>query len=202
MGSDIALGKGNGPGGNRRLNHPRPVQYDNEVAEKFLERMRNGESSLAISRDLDMPSSDTIWHWQHGRKEAPATFCEKYMTARKAQADMFAGQVMEIADAMDDKVQQAMQDALDELPDDATATEKRKAAFYAKRRSTEAAKEQISARKWTAGRMHPGNWGDRVAVEHSTDPDNPPKINLTNMTDEQLEKVAALEEELGDSTGS
>jgi hypothetical protein len=202
LGSDIALGKGNGPGGNRRKDHPRPVQYTQEMAELYLQRMRDGESCLAISRELSMPSTDTIWHWNHGRKGAPPTFCDEYAKARKAQADMFAGQVLEIADAMDQRVHDAMVAALEALPEDASDAEKRKAVFFAKKRSTDAAKEQISARKWTAGRMHPSNWGDRMALQHETDPTNPPTINFSNLTDEQLEKLAAMEEELGGGTGS
>jgi hypothetical protein len=43
--------------------------------------------------------------------------------------------------------------------------------------------------------MHPRSWGDRVNLEHSTDPESPP-ADFSGLTTEQFEKLAALEEEI------
>jgi hypothetical protein len=179
-----------------------PVQWDDDVAAELLMRMTEGESCLKISRDFHMPTTATIWQWNQEGHGAPASFKSDYAKCRMAQADGYANQVLELADLLDERTRQTCEDAVKALPDDATPQQIRRAMWYAKKRSGEATKEMISARKWTSARMHPRNWGDKVAVEHSTDPDNPPSVNLTNMTDEQLEKIAALEEELGGGTGS
>ena len=120
------------------------------------------------------------------------------MRARLAQADSFAEDVVNIADSLDERIRTEAERAIDEL-DPESETYRRDVAtahHLAKVRSVEAAKLQIDARKWTAGRMHPNAWGDRVTLQHSNPNGSPLKINLSTLTDSQLEKIAALSGEL------
>jgi hypothetical protein len=196
----MGLGKGAGSGGNKACGKPR--QWDPAVAELFLELMREGLAMDKITQNLALPSTNTIWEWTHGRLGAPPEFKKCYEDARRAQADAFANQTISLAGNLDDHELRACEAALEALPDNATEAEKRKAVFHAKRRSAECVKLMVSTRQWVASRMNRHNWGDKVAIEHSTDPDNPPKFNFHDMTDEQLEKIAKLEEELGDARSS
>jgi hypothetical protein len=142
-----------------------------------------------------------IRKWRDGQSGAPNTWCGVYARARLEQADGFAADIVNIADLTDDRALVVAQAALEDLSDDATETEKRRAYFYAKKRSVEAAKLSIDARKWAAARMHPSKWGDKVTLEHTGDIDKPITIDFSAMSTEQLEKIALLEAQLALSSG-
>ena len=44
----------------------RPTQFDEEIAEEVLDRLRHGESLRAISLEPAMPTTKTIFHWTSG----------------------------------------------------------------------------------------------------------------------------------------
>ena len=177
-------------------NTTRAREYDEEIANELLDRLRDGETLKSICRDPLMPTTNTVWLWTQGSLGAPITWHSVYARARLEQADGFAADVIELADAVDDTAHLAGQAALDALPADATATEKRRAYFYAKKRSIEGAKLAIDARKWSAARMNPARWGDKVTLSHANELDKPFKIDFTNLTTEQLEAMAELEAKL------
>lgn len=188
-------------GGNRRNGEYRTTDFDNDAAQAFLEQLREGISADQIRRiDDKAPTANTIWHWCHERLGAPSGFKDEYHAARLEQANRYAEQVIIIADSLDEHVRRNVELELEALGDDATPIDRARAKLAAKRRSVDAAKEQIKARKWASGRMHPNAWGDRVSVQLETDSKKPPTINFSNLTNEQLEKLVALEGELS-STG-
>lgn len=186
----------------------RPSKFDEEIANTILARLRDGESLTRICSEQNMPSRQTFWRWTQGECSAPSSLADCYARARLDQADAFAEQVITIADSLDETIRTEAARIIDDLDRESSTYERdvREAHFLAKRRSTEAARLQIDSRKWVSGRMHPRSWGDRVSLEHSTPPDNPLKIDFTNMTDEQLRMAAKLAESLkrevsgGDST--
>lgn len=149
-----------------------------------------------------MPSTTTVWHWTQGDSGAVSSWCAVYARARLDQADGFAADIIELADAVDEVAHATATAAVKALPADATETEKRRAYFYSKKRSIEGAKLAIDVRKWAAARMHPSKWGDKVTLEHTTPVDNPFRIDFSNISTAQLERIAELEAQLTLNTGS
>jgi methionine synthase II (cobalamin-independent) len=72
--------------------------YTEETADEICQRIAAGESVLAISSDSGMPSHTTIYKWLFNNPE----FADKYARAREAQADVYAQQIVDIADAATD----------------------------------------------------------------------------------------------------
>jgi hypothetical protein len=174
----------------------KPTQYEETLASELLERMAEGETLKSICADEHMPRQKIVRAWINGEYGAPLTLAPLYARARHHQADGFAADIISLADAVDDNAELAGVNAVSALPLDASPSEQRRAHFFAKKRSVEGAKLAIDARKWTAARMNPSRWGDKVTLEHSMDPDKPVRIDFTNMTTEQLERLTALEAEL------
>jgi hypothetical protein len=181
----------------RRLQAPakgmanRPTQFIQEIAEVFLERIRDGETLRGICRDHDMPSKSTILIWCAGRNGAPMSWETHYARARLHQADSFANDIIDLADSLDEQSLVSARIAVDNLPPDATEREKRRAHFFAKKRSLEAGRLQIDTRKWAAARMAPHHWGDRVTLDVRSDDGNA-LIDFAKLTTEQLEQLAEL----------
>lgn len=177
-------------------NTTRARDYDEAIADALLDRLRDGETLKSICRDPVMPTTNTVWLWTQGSLGAPSTWCNVYARARLDQADGFAADIIELADGVDDAAHAAGTAALGALDDDATETEKRRAYFYAKKRSVEGAKLAIDARKWSAARMNPARWGDKVTVALGNEDDKPLRIDFAGLTTEQLEAMAELETKL------
>lgn len=73
----------------------RPSIYSLELEEKICTRIAKGESLRAICRDDGMPDACTVHSWI-ARIEA---FAKHYALAREDQADCYADEITEIADA-------------------------------------------------------------------------------------------------------
>lgn len=174
----------------------KPTDYSEALAVELLDRMAEGETLKSICSDQHMPRQRIWRQWLDGQHGAPLALSSLYARARHHQADGFAADIITLADGVDDAAHHAATIAAESLPETATPTEKRRAFFYAKKRSVEGAKLAIDARKWTASRMNPARWGDKVTLEHQIDPDSSIKIDFTDMPTEVLERLAALELEL------
>jgi hypothetical protein len=174
-------------------NTTRCRQYVKSVGDEVLDRIRNGETIREIVTDLEMPAKNTIWEWENGHLGAPSSWRNDYARARQKQADSFVNDTIAIADLVDETAHLAAVAALENLPEDATNTEKRRAFFYAKKRSLEAAKLQIDTRHWVASRMAPDRWGDKVTIEHVGDESRPIAIDMSKLSTEQLEQLAGMQ---------
>jgi hypothetical protein len=174
-------------------NTTRCRDFNKVVADEVLDRIRNGETIREIVTDLEMPAKNTIWEWENGHLGAPSSWRNDYARARQIQADSFVSDTIAIADTVDETAHLAAVAALENLPEDATNTEKRRAYFYAKKRSLEAAKLQIDTRRWVASRMAPNRWGDKVTIEHVGDENRPIAIDMSKLTTEQLEQLAGMQ---------
>lgn len=170
--------------------------FNREIFDEILDRMADGETLRSIFMDADMPTYSGFRAWLRGENGAASSLGVEYARARQDQADGFAQDITNIADLTDETARLAAEAALGELPATATATEKRRAYFYAKKRSVEGAKLSIDARKWTAARMNPRRWGDKISLELGMNDEKPIRIDFTNITTEQLEAMLALESQL------
>lgn len=76
----------------------RPSIYTKELAEKILERLRDGESVNSIARDPDMPNRSTIFDWGLNHPE----FSAQYDKARDVGLEVRAEEIEEIAETYED----------------------------------------------------------------------------------------------------
>jgi hypothetical protein len=90
-----------------------------------------------------LPAQSTVYEWllRH------PLFAEQYTRAREEQADTNADEILEIADEMPP-----------EFTDD-------KGRTYLDQTFIQWQKNRIEARKWTAAKLRPKKYGDRVALE-------------------------------------
>jgi hypothetical protein len=121
----------------------RPVEYTEEIAEEVCWRLAHGESLVSICSDDHVPHCATIYRWLI---RFP-TFCEMYARAREDQADTNADEILAIADQM---------------PPEYTDE---KGRTYLDQTFIQWQKNRIDARKWTAAKLKPRKYGDRMAVE-------------------------------------
>ena len=130
----------------------RPSEYTRETADRICERIAAGESVRAITADDEMPGERTIYQWL----EAHAEFAQQYARARERQADLYAAEIVEIADdGRRDYVKG--EDGL-EVPD-----------YDHIQRS----RLRVDARKWAASKLAPKKYGESMSMKVS-DPDGGP----------------------------
>ena len=138
----------------------RPSGYNLALAEKICTRLSLGEGLQPICRDADMPSQASVYTWLH---KHPA-FLEMYTRAREEQAETHADLIVSIADETPATVEVRDKDGnvLDIKLD---------SAYIAWQ------KNRIEARKWTAAKLKPRKYGDRIAL--AGDADSPIKIEAS-----------------------
>jgi len=112
----------------------RPSLYTQAIADEICERIAAGESLRKICIDKHMPSAVTAHAWLN---RADSAFLKQYVRARDCQADLYAEQIITIADGVADN-EQTQRDRL-----------------------------RVDARKWVAARLAPKKYGDRVLTELS-----------------------------------
>ena len=112
----------------------RPTLYTQVLAVEIAGQLANGRSLAQILSQPGMPSKQTVYSWLHTNRE----FLDHYVRAREQQADFFADQCIEIADASV---------GLDSA-------------------GVAAARVRIEARKWRASVMKPRVYGTKVVGEH------------------------------------
>ena len=118
-----------------------------------------------------MPCQQTVYSWLYKYPE----FLENYTRAREEQAETHADMIIDIAD---------------ETPQTEEIRDKEGNVIDIKLDSAYIAwqKNRIEARKWTAAKMRPKKYGDKVAV--GGDEENPLQVGVT-MFDELLTNVQA-----------
>lgn len=126
-----------------------PSTYSEHIANVICIRIAEGESLRKILRDEGMPAQSTVYDWLLRHPE----FAEQYTRAREEQADSLADEIIDIADEQPEIV------AVVDKKTGALIEHKLDGAFL------QWQKNRIEARKWTAMKLKPKKYGDRVAVE-------------------------------------
>ena len=117
-----------------KLTGGRPTDYSLELADYICERLANGEGLVSICKDEKLPHRSTVHDWLNPNHPTyQKEFADKYARARDDQADYKAEEIEDIAD----KVIKG-----DIKPD--------------------AARVAIDAKKWTASKLKPKRYGDRI----------------------------------------
>jgi hypothetical protein len=108
----------------------RPSLYSEETATRICTEIALGKSLMSICSADDMPDRVTVWRWLEEHIE----FRNEYARARELQADHYADQIVDLADAAED---------------------------------ANLARLQIDARKWTAAKLRPSRYSERLLNEHT-----------------------------------
>jgi hypothetical protein len=133
----------------------RPSKYSPEVTDEICTRLALGESLVSICKTEGMPSQAVVYQWLLRHPE----FQEKYTRAREEQAETHADEIVAIADETP-----ATQPVFDK--DGEVIDIKLDAGYIAWQ------KQRIEARKWTAAKLKPKKYGDKLAL--GGDADAPP----------------------------
>lgn len=156
---------------------PRPVgaptKYTRQLADAVCSRLAGGESLRAICRDPDMPSRETVRLWREGQRNADEAFAGRYARAQDEKADLYAEQVL---------------------------VESRAALTAKSTHEVQARKLMADNLKWTASRMLPRRWGDKVELEVGGRLGGaaiPISIDTSDLTSkDRLSKLARLAQEV------
>ena len=123
----------------------RPSLYSDVLINRICQRIAEGESLRSICNDKEMPGRQTVLDWLDDASNTG--FRAKYARAREEQADLYAAEIIEIADdSSGDVVQTENGPKLD-------------SEFAARSRL------RIDARKWYASKLAPKKYGDKLAIE-------------------------------------
>jgi hypothetical protein len=149
----------------------RPSTYSEEIALEICKRLSQGESLRKITSEDHMPCQSVVYLWLNKHPD----FLEKYVRAREEQADTHADEIVAIAD---------------ESPETHPVLDKDGNVIDVKIDSGYVAyqKQRIEARKWTAAKLRPKKYGDRVT--HAGDDESPVVIeNSVNVFGELLKAI-------------
>jgi len=148
----------------------RKSTYTKQMADIICIRLSGGESLKEIVRAEGMPDRATVYRWL---LEQPA-FCDMYTRAREEQADTLADEIVAIAD---------------ESPEVNEVKDKEGNVIDIKIDSGYVAyqKQRIEARKWTAMKLKPRKYGDKL--ELAGDPNSPIKIEAQVEADNFLAAI-------------
>lgn len=121
--------------------------YSKQVADIICIRLSEGESLKEIVKAEGMPDRATVYRWL---LEQPV-FCDMYTRAREEQADTLADEIIAIAD---------------ESPEINEIKDKEGNVLDIKIDSGYVAyqKQRIEARKWTAMKLKPRKYGDKLGL--------------------------------------
>ena len=128
----------------------RPSDYCEEIADEICWRLTHGEPLVRICADDRLPHVATIYRWLVRHAE----FRDRYAQAREEQADTNADEILKIAD---------------EMPPEYTDDKGRTTIDHG---YLAWQKQRIDARKWTAMKLKPKKYGDKLAL--GGDGDAPP----------------------------
>lgn len=152
----------------------RPSTFSQHIADIICIRLSEGESLREIVKTEGMPDRTTIYDWLM-KNEA---FANQYTRAREEQADTYADEIIAIAD---------------EQPEIIAVVDKKTGALIEHKLDNaflQWQKNRIDARKWTAMKLKPKKYGDRVQV--AGDAENPLAVTAdVNIFDTLLSTIEA-----------
>lgn len=130
------------------------ISYSVELAAKICERVASGEPLTKVTQEKDMPSYSAVCKWLLEHEE----FVEMYARAKDDCADYMADDIVRLSDERPPLDQNGKHDS----------------AWVQWQRN------RIDARKWTAAKLKPRKYGDKILNQHEGgDPDKPILSNIT-----------------------
>lgn len=127
----------------------RPTIYTEELANQLCSELAAGRSLNAICKEEWAPDKSTVFNWLARNKE----FLDKYAQAREQQAEVWADELVEIADdGTNDYVEQETKKGTIVLCDHENINRSRL---------------RVDTRKWVLSKLMPKKYGDRTALTDS-----------------------------------
>lgn len=159
----------------------RPSIYTEEIVDTICERLCLGESLRSILKDDDLPSMPTVMRWLMNKPE----FESKYIRARRMQAEVWADEMIDIAD---------------DSTNDYMKRKGKEEGIEVNQENLQRSKMRLEQRRWFAEKLLPKIYGPKLAVG-GTD-DLPPikttkALDVSGLSIEELDVLAgALEKSL------
>jgi hypothetical protein len=149
----------------------RPTDYTLDLADKICERLAAGESMRSVSRDEEMPASATMFRWLREKPE----FKEQYEVAKEECADMYAEEIIEIAD-------DSANDYIDVTDENGATGATRLNSEHVQR-----SRLRVDSRKWVASKLKPKKYGDKIQQEFTG------KVDYSDVSEQEIDnKLQAL----------
>jgi len=149
----------------------RPTDYSEKIASEICTRLTQGEPLVQMCRDEHLPHVSTIYRWLARHPD----FCDTYARAREEQADTLADQIVQIADERPE-----VNPIIDSKTGELIRIEL-SSSYIAWQ------KNRIEARKWTAMKLRPKKYGDKL--ELGGDPNNPLKFEVKVEAEQNLAEL-------------
>ena len=124
----------------------RPSKYTEELGSEICARLAEGESMRKIAKDEAMPSTVTMFTWLRVHTE----FLNQYDRAKEECADMYAEEIVEIAD-------DSTNDYID-VKDENGAT----GATRLNTEHVQRSRLRVDTRKWIASKLKAKKYGDKI----------------------------------------
>lgn len=140
----------------------RPSDYTLELSDLVCAKVAEGVSMRSIAKIDGMPVTTTLFRWLREKPE----FKQQYEIAKEECAEMYAEDIIEIAD--------------DSSNDYSEGEDKKLNAENVQR-----SRLRVDARKWVASKLKPKKFGDKVQQELTL------KTKIEDLTDEELDAYIA-----------
>ena len=131
---------------------PRKPEYTEEIGEDICVRLADGESLRSICSDDDMPNRATVFRWLLRDDPEFEAFRDQYTRAREMQADAHADDIQDIAD-------DGTNDWMEKFDKDGNSI-----GWQINGEAVQRSKLRVDARKWTASKLKPKKYGDKIDV--------------------------------------
>lgn len=138
-----------------------PSKMTPSCVEEIMERIARGESITSIGKESHLPAAHTIWQWIRKNEN----FARLYHEAKKLQMDMYAEDIINIADDSVGDIRMAYDKFGNKIPE---------VNFESVKRS----ELRVKARQWLMERLAPKKYNERNLSESGPDA-NSPSINAT-----------------------
>lgn len=142
----------------------RPSDYTQDIADRLCERFALGQSMRKICADEDMPGMTTVFRWLRTHDE----FRKQYEVAKDEAADLMVEEINEIADNSTNDYLITLADEISEKPaSEWTEDDIKVLAIKHLPEHVQRSRLRVDARKWTASKLKPKKYGDKLTQEHS-----------------------------------
>jgi hypothetical protein len=151
----------------------RPTIFTKQIADVICMRIADGESLREIVKTDGLPDRTTVYDWLIRNED----FAHQYTRAREEQADTLADEIIAIADEQPEII------AVVDKKTGALIEHKLDGAFL------QWQKNRIDARKWTAMKLKPKKYGDKLQVAGSKDEPVEHKVEVTSLFDGLMQNL-------------
>lgn len=171
-----------------------PGQFHPQLARLFLEYIQIGLTNRQACMEVPM---NERWprSWGRGSNNAPDNYGIAFLQyAKPLQFDTMASDIVDITDGTDALAnEKAIINAIpNPLRDTLGKSVRKNIEAYHKMVG-----DRVASRKWFVSKMAPARYGDKVQIDHGNAGGRPFKtINHKDLTDEQLDSLLEMDEEL------